>query len=132
MTPNYCAMVSYFGGPVAELLVGMIQFYTDFHWAQEGTLGSVVNDPLAVAYYLDPTICDGGEYYVDIITEGKAIGMSMVDSKCITKHKPNAIVVERVDTQCFFEILLCTLFPDHSERICEIINDPRYGQGGTL
>ena len=25
----------------------------DFHWEQEGIIGCVINDPLAVAYFID-------------------------------------------------------------------------------
>ncbi|MEA5074368.1 MAG: nucleoside hydrolase [Eubacterium aggregans] len=126
MTPNYTQLIHYFGGPIAECIEGMIAFYTDFHWKQEKTLGIVVNDPLALAYYLNPELCGGEDYYVSIVTEGKATGMSMVDVQGIEGRAPNAHVLTEVDAAGFFKYFLGQLFPEQRQTICEIIDNPKY------
>lgn len=131
-TPNYIELVRQIGGEVADFLVAMLQCYSDFHWQAEKILGSIVNDPLAVAWYLDHSLCSGVEAQVDIITEGKAIGMSIVDESCKLNHKSNHLVLTRVDTQRFFCFLLTRLFPNAADDICEIINNKRYGVGQSL
>lgn len=40
----------------------------------------MINDPLAVAYFLNPAICEGFESYVQIETTGISLGQSVVDS----------------------------------------------------
>ena len=76
LTPNYIELINKFNN---ETIVDMTKFYSDFHWEQEGVLGCVINDPLAVAYLIDPSICNGFLSHVDIITDGPTRGMSMVD-----------------------------------------------------
>ena len=40
---------------MGNYLAEITQFYFDFHWKYERILGCVINDPLAVAYFIDPT-----------------------------------------------------------------------------
>ena len=39
------------------------RFYFDFHWQQEQILGCVINDPLAIAYFIDEQLCQGFASY---------------------------------------------------------------------
>ena len=51
---------------MGEILAKMTQFYFDFHWQQEHVLGCVINDPLAVAYFIHTQLCSGFNSYVVI------------------------------------------------------------------
>jgi len=42
--------------------------------------GCVINDPLAVAYFIDKSICDGIEAYTTVETEGICTGQTVVDA----------------------------------------------------
>lgn len=127
LTPNYVEMIRQFGGARAEAIAGMTQFYTDFHWKKEHRLGCVINDPLAVAQFLDPTICGGEDYYVQIITEGPAAGMSMVDVEGILGKAPNCRVLTTCDYKKFFKNLFTALFPQRTADIDMVLEDERYG-----
>lgn len=127
LTPNYIELLRQFKDPVADCIVDITRFYLDFHWEQERTLGCVINDPLAIAYFIDSSICSGKAYYVDVVTEGKAIGMSMVDVGNIYKRKPNCFVLTQVQARAFMEMFMTRLFPDHREDITAVLSNEKYG-----
>lgn len=127
LTPNYIEMIKQFNEPLGNLIVKITRFYVDFHWQQERTLGCVINDPLAIAYFINPELCSGKEYYVDIVTEGKAIGMSLVDEGNFYRNKPNCLVLTDVDSKGFMEMLLTRLFPENKEDILNVLNNNKYG-----
>lgn len=84
-------------------------FYYDFHWKQEHILGCVINDPLAVAYFIDRDICSGFASYVDIVTDGIAIGQSVVDSMDFYGKEPNAYILTQTNTLEFFKLFISTV-----------------------
>lgn len=127
LTPNYIELLRQFKDPVADCIVDITRFYLDFHWEQERTLGCVINDPLAIAYFIHPSICSGKAYYVDVVTEGKAIGMSMVDVGNIYKRKPNCFVLTQVQARAFMEMFMTRLFPEHKEDITAVLSNEKYG-----
>lgn len=127
LTPNYIEMIKQFNEPLGDLIVKITRFYVDFHWEQERTLGCVINDPLAIAYFINPELCRGKEYYVDIVTEGKAIGMSLVDEGDFYREKPNCLVLTEVDSKGFMEMFLTRIFPNHKKDILAVLNNNKYG-----
>lgn len=127
LTPNYIEMIKQFKKPLGDFIVKITKFYVDFHWNQERTLGCVINDPLAVAYFINQDLCSGMEYYVDIVTEGKAIGMSLVDEGNFYREKPNCLVLTEVDSKGFMEMFLTRIFPEHKKDILHILNNNKYG-----
>lgn len=126
LTPNYIEMIKQFNEPLGNLIVDITRFYVDFHWMQERTLGCVINDPLAVAYFIDRSLCTGEEYYVDVVTEGKAIGMSLVDEGNFYRKEPNCLVLKEVDSKKFMRMFLSRLFKDHIKDIDVILNSDKY------
>ena len=127
LTPNYIELLRQFNDPVADFIVDITRFYLDFHWEQERTLGCVINDPLAIAYFIDPSVCSGKAYYVDVVTEGKAIGMSMVDVGGIYKKDPNCLVLTQVHAKDFMEMFMTRLFPEHKTDIISVLSNEKYG-----
>ena len=87
----------------------------------------MINDPLAIAYFIDPSLCSGKQYYVDIVTEGKAIGMSLVDEGDFYRKEPNCLLLTEVDSKAFMEMFLTRLFPEHKKDILNILNNSKYG-----
>ena len=53
-----------------EFIRKITGFYMDFHWEQEGIIGCVINDPLAVAYFIDRSMCSGFDSFTAVATEG--------------------------------------------------------------
>ena len=87
---------------VTDFIRQITQFYFSFHWHQEHIKGCIINDPLAVAYAIDPTLCSGFEAYTDIETDGITRGESVVYTYDFY-HKPaNAKILTQVDVARFF------------------------------
>lgn len=122
LSPNYLKLIELLNTNLSKPIVDMLDFYNDFHWKYEGILGSVINDPLAIAYFLDNSLCEGINAHVDIITEGPAIGMSMVDEYGITGEKFNCKVLTSVNKEKFFKRFLYTLFPDYKKEIKKVLD----------
>lgn len=116
-TPNLREMVNQFDNKISRFIYDITRFYVDFHWKQERTLGCVINDPLAVAYFVDRSICNGKSYFVDMVTEGKAIGQMLVDEGDFYKRKKNALVLTEVDSKKFMNMFMKSIFPAFEEDI---------------
>ena len=92
---------------MGERIRNITRFYFDFHWKQEGIIGCVINDPLAVAYFIDRTLCSGMEACTRIATEGLCIGQSVVDRFDFWKGHKNSYILTRTSPlfilcRCFF------------------------------
>lgn len=127
LTPNYIELIKQIGGDVAEFIVSITRFYVDFHWEQERTLGCVINDPLAVAYFIDNSFCKGFMTYLDIVTDGIAIGQTLVDVGDFYRKAPNGLVLTEVDSKKFIRFFLGRIFKDNIKDIEEVINNNKYG-----
>lgn len=119
-TPNMREMVRQFNTPLSEFVTHITGFYVDFHWAQERTLGCVINDPLIIAYLLDRSILNFKKGYVQIETEGVAIGESVVDFREKDPQKL-CLVAQSVDSKKFFRLFLTRLFDRHQHDIEKMI-----------
>lgn len=111
-TPNLREVANQIGGARGKFMHDITRFYVDFHWAQERTLGCVINDPLVIAMLLDDQLVHCDDSYVEIETEGIAVAQSVCDPMG-KRHggKINAAVAHKVSPRRFFEILFTRLFP---------------------
>ena len=105
-----------------EFMRKITKFYFDFHWEWEHIIGCVINDPLAVAYFLNPSICQGFDSYVQIETEGISLGQSVVDSMNFYRETPNAKVLTEVDVYIFFQTFLSRILDLEPEKL-DILQD---------
>ena len=103
---NYCQRLN---PKMGNYLAEITQFYFDFHWKYERILGCVINDPLAVAYFIDPTLCQGFSSYGQIVPDGIAMGQSMIDQYHFQQQPANCHVLTTVDSQQFFVKFLSIL-----------------------
>ncbi|MCR5785528.1 MAG: nucleoside hydrolase [Eubacterium sp.] len=104
LTPTRLEYIMRKNEKAGDFIKKITKFYYDFHWEWEHIIGCVINDPLAVAYFLDKSICSGFESYVDIETGGISIGQSVVDEMAFYKMKSNAVVLNEVNTEKFWEM----------------------------
>lgn len=104
LTPDLLAYMCRLHPERGEFVRKITKFYYDFHWEWEHLIGCVINDPLAVAYYLDRTLCEGFSSYVDIETQGISIGQSVVDSMDFYKKEHNALILTQVHVEKFFRL----------------------------
>jgi purine nucleosidase len=123
LTPNLLEYMKRLDPRIGAFTQAITKFYFDFHWEWEHLIGCVINDPLAVAYCADRSICSGFESYVQIETEGISIGQSIVDSMRFYRHDPNAVVLTEVDVRRFFTLFFTRLLmmeeePDLLDTLC--------------
>ena len=112
---------------IGDFIYDITRFYVDFHWEQERTLGCVINDPLAVEFFINRDICEGFKAYVDIACEDISMGQSVVDVADFYKRRKNVFVLDKVNSKEFMVSFLNKIFPSHKEDIENILNNPKYG-----
>lgn len=127
LTPNLREMIHQFKDEIGDFIYDITRFYVDFHWEQERTLGCVINDPLAVEYFINREICEGFKSYVDIACEDISMGQSVVDVADFYKKRKNVFVLDKVNSKEFMVSFLNKIFPSHKEDIENILNNPKYG-----
>ena len=127
LTPNLIELIKQIGGDVANFIVDITRFYVDFHWKQERTLGCVINDPLAVAYFIDRTLCEGFTSYLDIVIEGIAVGQTLVDVGNFYRKEHNGRILTKVDSKRFMKMFLERIFPESKNDIAIVLNNSKYG-----
>ncbi|MCI2777913.1 nucleoside hydrolase [Clostridium perfringens] len=127
LTPNLREMIHQFRDEIGDFIYDITRFYVDFHWEQERTLGCVINDPLAVEYFINREICEGFKAYVDIACEDISMGQSVVDVADFYKKRKNVFVLDKVNSKEFMVSFLNKIFPSHKEDIKNILNNPKYG-----
>lgn len=127
LTPNLREMIHQFNDEIGDFIYDITRFYVDFHWEQERTLGCVINDPLAVEFFINRELCEGFKAYVDIACEDISMGQSVVDVADFYKRRKNVFVLDKVNSKEFMVSFLNKIFPSHKEDIENILNNPKYG-----
>lgn len=117
LTPNIIEFINRLEKEKSKFITEITRFYIDFHWQQEGIIGCVINDPLAVAYFIDRNLCKGFDSYVEVVHDGVAIGQSIVDSFNFYKKEPNAHVLIQTDEKAFMKMFLKRIFKGYEEII---------------
>ena len=80
-------------------------------------MGCVINDPLAMAYFIDNTLAGGFYSNLEMVVEGNAVGQSMIDVQGFYKRKDNVFVLTEVDNIRFMNMFFKRLFKDHEKDI---------------
>ena len=106
LTPNLLSYMERLHPEKGAFIRKITKFYFDFHWTQEHLIGCVINDPLAVAYFLFPELCYGFSSYVQIETDGISRGQSVVDAFHFYRKEANAVILTQVDVKAFFQLFI--------------------------
>ena len=122
LTPTILEYICRLNPETGDFIKKITKFYFDFHWQWEHIIGCVINDPLAVAYFVDRSICEGFDSFVQIETQGISLGQSVVDSMGFYKKEPNARVLTEVDSYRFFELFISRLIDTTPEKL-DILQD---------
>ncbi len=122
LTPTLLEYICRLNKETGEFIRKITKFYFDFHWKWEHIIGCVINDPLAVAYFLNPDICQGFDSYVQIETGGITLGQSVVDSMNFYRKTPNTKVLTEVDVYAFFQLFLSRILGLEPEKL-DILQD---------
>lgn len=106
LTPTLLEFMERLDQKQGSFIRKITKFYFDFHWHWEHIIGCVINDPLAVAYFIDRTLCSGFDAYTDIETDGITRGQSVVDAYGYYQKEANTHVLTQVDVKRFFMLFL--------------------------
>ncbi|MBZ5961770.1 nucleoside hydrolase [Leuconostoc gasicomitatum] len=108
-TPNMLQMMQYLDAEKSKFVAQIMPFYFDFHWQQEHVLGAVINDPLVIIYALHPELVRSVNKYVTVVTDGIALGQSIVDRENFWQKKPNATILQAVDAKAVMSHIISGL-----------------------
>lgn len=122
LTPNIVEYIQYLNSSRGQFIKDITRFYFDFHWQYEKIIGCVINDPLAVAYFIDRELCNGFSTFTTIETEGTSIGQTIVDSMNFWRKKSNSYVLTDVDHMKFMNMFLSRIFDIEEFELLPILN----------
>ncbi|EYR65050.1 nucleoside hydrolase [Actinotalea ferrariae CF5-4] len=94
-------------GPVARAVLGMVDYYTQYHLARVGTDSTAQHDSLAVAVAIRPDLVTTRAVHVDVEYVGTLTrGMTVVDLDGVGGLAPTADVALQVDADAFNALLI--------------------------
>ena len=117
LTPNLLEYMKRLDAEKGNFVQAITKFYFDFHWEWEHLIGCVINDPLAVAYFADRSICSGFDAYTAVETGGISIGQTVVDSMHFYRKPANARVLTEVDVLKFFQLFFSKILKIPVEKL---------------
>jgi inosine-uridine nucleoside N-ribohydrolase len=79
MTEAYLAAIRDNGGRTAKFIWEISRFYEDFHYQMTKERAIHTHDPSAIAYVIDPTLFKTIRGPIRVVTEGVAIGLTLLD-----------------------------------------------------
>lgn len=134
LTPDLLEYMCFTDPVVGGRIRAITRFYLDFHWKQEGIIGCVVNDPLAVAYFANRALCRGFTACTEVETSGLCIGQSVVDAFDFWKRPKNTVVLTQTDPAGFWKLFLTSVLKADSqvtERVLRQLSIETDGKGGA-
>lgn len=94
------------GTKVCDATADLIDFFERFDEEKYGTDGGPLHDPCVTAYLIKPELFSGRMCNVEIETESElTMGMTVIDWWGVTDRKKNAMVLNQVDAQGFFNLI---------------------------
>ncbi len=106
-TPDRLQKFKDMGTPAGSAVAGMLGFYDRWDMAKYDLPGGPLHDPTVIAYLLEPDLFSGREASVVIdIAPGPTLGMTVVDWWGVTDAEPNALVMNEIDADGFFRLLI--------------------------
>ncbi len=101
------------GTLAGHMVAGWTDFFERFDVAKYGSSGAPLHDPCVIAYLIDPHLFDGRYINVEIETKSDlTLGMTVADWWRVTDRKPNALFLNQIHRDGFFDLL--------SERIARL------------
>ena len=92
---------------IRSFIFDSTRFYMEFHEDYQGIKGCAINDPLAAAILLDPTLVKNRDYYLTIeLTSPTSKAKTIADHYGLLKSAPNAKVSMEVDVERFMELFI--------------------------
>lgn len=106
-TPDRLERFGSLGTPAGRAVAGMLGFYDRWDMEKYGLPGGPLHDPTVIAYLLQSDLFAGKNVSVEIdIAPGPTLGMTVVDWWGVTDDPPNALVMNEIDADGFFDLLV--------------------------
>ena len=121
LTPEILSDMKRINPQVGDFVEKITDFYFKFHWEWEHIRGCVINDPLAVAQFIDPKILKGISAFTEVETGGISMGQTVVDSMGFYRKESNALVFTEVDKKAFWEMFLTRILEKETDDLKDII-----------
>jgi purine nucleosidase len=107
VTEERLARIGAIGTPVARACVGLLGFFNRYDKERYAIPGAPLHDPCVIAWLVRPELFTGRHRRVDVETEGvHSIGRTVVDWWQRSPAPPNALVVDQVNADGFFALLV--------------------------
>lgn len=132
LTPNLVEYMCCLSREIGAFIRKITRFYFDFHWKQEGVIGCVINDPLAVAYFIDRSLCDGIDAYTQVETEGNSFGQTLADPYGIWKKEKNSHILTKTNPMKFMEFFITRVFGVPASQVRPILRQIMVENAGKL
>jgi purine nucleosidase len=106
-TPERLQRFRDLGNRSGRAVYGMLDFYDRWDMEKYGMPGGPIHDASVTAYLLAPDLYQGREVHVEIdIGTGPTQGMTIVDWWGVTSRPSNALVMNQVDADGFFDLIV--------------------------
>ena len=93
--------------PAGIALAEMLDFFERFDVEKYGSEGGPLHDPCTIAYLLKPDLFTGRKINVEIETQSDlTLGMTVADYWGVTDRRPNAMFMQTIDADGFFDRLI--------------------------
>jgi purine nucleosidase len=95
------------GTPAGRAVAGMLGFFDRWDRSKYGFPGAPLHDPTVIAYLLRPELFAGKNVNVEVvIAPGPTLGMTVIDWWGVSGRPPNALVMNEIDAEGFFDLLV--------------------------
>ena len=93
--------------PAAHALVEMLTYYERYNIENYGSDCGPLHDPTTIAWLLEPELFSGRQCNVEIETNSNLTrGATVVDWWGVTDRTKNALVLNNVNAEGFFDLLI--------------------------
>lgn len=106
-TPDRLQKFEDLGTAAGDAVAGMLRFYDRWDKNKYDIPGGPLHDPTVIAYLLKPDLFKGRHVAVEVdIAPGPTLGMTVVDWWGVTDAPSNAMVMNEIDSDGFFALLV--------------------------
>lgn len=107
LTTDHLEKITEARSEIRSFIFDSTRFYMEFHEDYQGIKGCAINDPLAAAILLDPTLVKNRDYYLTIeLTSPTSKAKTIADHYGLLKSAPNAKVSMEVDVERFMDLFI--------------------------
>jgi purine nucleosidase len=109
-TKERIARLENLGNRAGTLIAAILQSHGSIEIKQMGADGGPLHDPTVIAYLLQPSLFSGRSVNVTVETRGElTVGETVVDWSGVTGRPANALWLNQVDSDGFYELLTETV-----------------------